>query len=79
MFIERASSKELNALKKFLPYKSLMLAKVKGRTGVYAAISGDEQRGKELRKPRQSVLDKLREPASATSPKHSARLKEMEL
>ena len=79
LFVERASSKELTALKRFLPYKSLALAKVKGRNGVFAAISGDESRGKELRKPRQSVLDKLQEPALKTAPKRSARLKEMEL
>ena len=78
-FLARASSNDLTALQKFLPFKSLALTAMKDRKGVFAVIAGDENRDKKLREPRASVLAKLQKPLPETSPNHSAKSREPEL
>lgn len=78
-FMFRASSEDVTALKKFIPYKTLSLTKLKSRKGVFAVISGDENRSQKLREPRQSVLAKLKEHSPATPQKKPAKIKETEI
>ena len=72
-FLARASSDDLTALQKFLPFKSLTL------TTMNAVIAGDENRDKKLREPRPSVLEKLQKPLPETSPNNSAKSRDPEL
>ena len=78
-FLARAGSKDLEVLQKFFPFKSLALTTMKDRKGVFAVISGDENRDKKLREPRLSVMAKLEKPLSATSPNNSAKSHDAEL
>ena len=72
-FLMRASSRDTTALQRFLPFKSLALTTMKDRNGVFAVIAGDEKRDRKLREPRPSVLAKLQNTPSATTPKYSAK------
>ena len=78
-FLARASSNDLTALQKFLPFKSLTLTTMKDRKDVFAVIAGDENRDKKLREPRPSVLEKLQKPLPETSPNNSAKSRDPEL
>ena len=55
-----------------LPYKSLHLSSVKDRFGIYALIDKNENRDKNIRKPRASVRKQLSETKQAVSPKRAA-------
>ena len=59
-FLERASTKDLDSLKRLLPFQSLSLASAKDRTGTFAFIGKDENRAQELRPARASVRDGLK-------------------
>ena len=78
-FVARAKPQDLTAFRKMFPYKSFVLTTMNERKGVFAAISGDEDRNKKLREPRASVMKKLREPSSETQPNYSAKLPDMEM
>ena len=78
-FLARSNSRDLTMLQKFLPYKSLTLTTMKDRKGVFAVISGEEKRDRKLREPRPSVLEKLQNAPATTSPKHSAKSRDMEI
>ena len=55
-----------------LPYKSLHLSSVKDRFGIYALIDKNENRDKNIRKPRASIRKQLSETKQAASPKKAA-------
>ena len=77
-FLNRAKDKDRDKLMKLLPFNLLALTSLGDRKGIYAIISKDEDRKQPLRKARQSVLKKLKEPqpVKALAPKKS---KDMEL
>lgn len=80
-FMHRARSKDTERLAAMLPFASLALTTLKDRTGVYAIISGEEDRNKPLQKRRPSVRNRLNaqtsQPALSTAPAQ-ARKKEPE-
>ena len=77
-FVARAGSRDMTALQRFFPFKSLTLTTMKDRKGVFAVIAGDENRKKKLREPRQSVIAKLQE-APADTKKKTEKKKEQSL
>ena len=71
-FLARAKPKDTDRLMAMLPFKSLALSGVEGRSGTFALISQDENRFQKLVLRRPSVRDKLQEksgaPAASRSP-----------
>ena len=67
-----ASSRDTDQLLAMLPYKSLHLSSVKDRFGIYALVDKNENRDKNIRKPRASVRKQLSETKQAASPKKAA-------
>ena len=79
-FTKLASSRDMDQLLAMLPYKSLHLSSVKDRFGIYALIDKNENRDKNIRKPRASVRKQLSETKQAASPKkEAARSKQHEM
>ena len=79
-FVQIASSKDTDRLFSMLPYKSLCFTGMKDRHGLYAVIGKDENRDKEVRRPRASILRQLSETKQAqASKKAPARTKKNEL
>lgn len=79
-FTKLASSRDTDQLLAMLPYKSLHLSSVKDRFGIYALIDKNENRDKNIRKPRASVRKQLSETKQAASPiKAAARRKQYEM
>ena len=78
-FILRASSQDTAVLQRFLPFKSLALTTMKDRKGVFAVISGEENRNRKLREPRPSVLAKLQTAAQKNAPNYSAKSRDREI
>ena len=79
-FTKLASSWDTDQLLAMLPYKSLHLSSVKDRFGIYALIDKNENRDKNIRKPRASVRKQLSETKQAASPKkEAARSKQHEM
>ena len=79
-FTQIASSKDTDRLFSMLPYKSLFFTGIKDRHGIYAMISKDENRDKEVRRPRASIRKQLSENKQAqASKKAPARTKKNEL
>lgn len=76
-FMARASSQDVDALSKLLPFKSLTLSQLNDRKGIYAMIAADEDRSKPLRRP--SVRSKLDKSDTPPKPKAPKKKKEMEL
>lgn len=58
-FMQIASSKDTDRLFSMLPYKTLSFSTLKDRHGVYALIGKDENRDKDIRKPRPSIRAQL--------------------
>ena len=71
-FTKLASSRDTDRLIAMLPYKSLHLSGVKDRFGIYALVDKNENRDKNIRKPRASVRKQLSETKQAASPKKAA-------
>lgn len=71
-FIKLASSRDTDQLLAMLPYKSLHLSSVKDRFGIYALVDKNENRDKNIPKPRASVRKQLYETKQAASPKKAA-------
>ena len=71
-FTKLASSRDTDQLLAMLPYKSLHLSSVKDRFGIYALIDKNENRDKNIRKPRASIRKQLSETKQAASPKKAA-------
>lgn len=79
-FVQIASSKDTDRLFSMLPYKSLCFTGIKDRHGLYAVIGKDENRDKEVRRPRASIRRQLSETKQAQAPKKApARTKKNEL
>ena len=75
-----ASTKDNDRLFAMLPYKSLCFTGMKDRHGLYAVIGKDENRDKEVRRPRASIRRQLSETKQAQAPqKAPARTKKNEL
>ena len=71
-FTKLASSRDTDQLLAMLPYKSLHLSSVKDRFGIYALVDKNENRDKNIRKPRASVRKQLSETKQTASPKNAA-------
>ncbi len=79
-FTQIASSKDTDRLFSMLPYKSLAFTGMKDRRGIYAVIGKDENRDKEVRRPRASIRRQLSENKQAQAPKKApARTEKNEL
>ena len=78
-FMQLTSSRNTERLAAMLPYKSLVLSSLKDRHGVYAQINKDENRDREIKKPRQSIRAQLKTDKAKTAPKKAAKTKNHEL
>ena len=68
-FLNRAGSKDHDRLMNLLPFRSLALTGMKGLPGTYATILASEDRSKELRQPRPSVREHLKQEPKQAAPK----------
>ena len=68
-FLNRAGSKDHDRLMNLLPFRSLSFTGMKGLPGTYATILGSEDRSKELRQPRPSVREHLKQEPKQAAPK----------
>ena len=71
-FLRLATDKDMERLFSMLPYKSLSFSAMEGRHGVYALISKDENRDRDIRKPRPSLRAQLKAYKAKTAPKKAA-------
>ena len=71
-FERLASTKDTERLFSMLPYKTLAFSQIKNSYGTYALIGKDENRDKEVRKPRPSVRAQLAQDKKRTVPKKAA-------
>ena len=71
-FLRLATDKDMERLFSMLPYKSLSFSAMEGRHGVYALISKDENRDRDIRKPRPSLRAQLKVDKAKTAPKKAA-------
>ena len=71
-FERLASTKDTERLFSMLPYKTLSFSQIKDRHGTYALIGKDENRDREIRKPRPSVRAQLAQDKKRTAPKKAA-------
>lgn len=60
-FLARAKTRDMNRLMAMLPFQSLSLSTLEGRTGIYALISKDENRFQKLILRKPSVRKQLQE------------------
>lgn len=72
-FMQLASTKDTDRLFAMLPYTTLSFTKIENRHGTYAMIRADENRNKELRKPRPSIRAQLAADRKTAAPKKTAR------
>ena len=68
-FLNRAGSKDHDRLMNLLPFRSLSFTGMKGLPGTYATILASEDRSKELRQPRPSVREHLKQEPKQAAPK----------
>lgn len=68
-FERLASTKDTERLFSMLPYKTLAFSQMKNSYGTYALIGKDENRDREVRKPRPSVRAQLTQEKKRTAPK----------
>lgn len=71
-FTQIATTKDTDRLFSMLPYKTLSFSQIKDRHGTYALIGKDENRDREIRKPRPSVRAQLAQEKKRTAPKKAA-------
>ena len=71
-FERLASTKDTERLFSMLPYKTLAFSQIKNSFGTYALIGKDENRDREVRKPRPSIRAQLVQDAKKTAPKKTA-------
>ena len=74
-FLNRAGSKDHDRLMNLLPFRSLAFTGMKGLPGTYATILASEDRSKELRQPRFSVREHLKQEPKQAAPKAPAHKK----
>jgi len=75
-FERLASTKDTERLFSMLPYKTLSFSQIKDRHGTYALIGKDENRDRQIRKPRPSVRAQLAQDKKRTAPKKAAKKKD---
>ena len=68
-FLNRAGSKDHDRLMNLLPFRSLSFTGMKGLPGTYATILANEDRSKELRQPRPSGREHLKQEPKQAAPK----------
>lgn len=78
-FTQLASSKDTDRLLAMLPFKTLTLGNLKDRRGIYAMVAKDENRDKDIRKPRQSIRAQLAKDKEKATPKKVAKSKNHDL
>lgn len=71
-FMMLASSRDVDRLFSLLPYKTLTFSNLKDRHGTYALIGKDENRDKDIRKPRPSIRAQLAADKEKAAPKKAA-------
>ena len=71
-FERLASTKDTERLFSMLPYKSLAFSQIKNSFGTYVLIGRDENRDRQIRKPRPSIRAQLAQDAKKTAPKKTA-------
>ena len=71
-FMRLASTKDTERLFSMLPYKTLAFSQIKNSYGTYALIGKDENRDRQIRKPRPSVRAQLAQEKKRTTPKKAA-------
>lgn len=74
-FLDRAGSDACDRLMNLLPFRSLTFTGMKGLPGTYATILAGEDRTKELRQPRSSVREHLKQEPKQAAPKAPAHKK----
>ena len=74
-FLNRAGSKDHDRLMNLLPFRSLAFTSMKGLPGTYTTILASEDRSKELRQPRPSVREHLKQEPKQAAPKAPAHKK----
>ena len=67
-FLARAKDKDRDRMMDLLPFDSLTLSTLEGRKGIFAMISGDENRFQKLRLRKPSVLKKLHDAQEQVKP-----------
>lgn len=72
VFTRLASTKDTERLFSMLPYKTLSFSALKDQRGTYALIGKDENRDREIKKPRPSVRAQLAQDKKRTAPKKTA-------
>ena len=72
VFMQLAATKDIDRLFSMLPYKTLSFSKIEGRHGTYALIDKDENRDREIKKPRPSVRAQLKADKAKAAPKKAA-------
>lgn len=72
VFTRLASTKDTERLFSMLPYKTLSFSALKDQRGTYALIGKDENRDREVKKPRPSVRAQLAQDKKRTAPKKAA-------
>ena len=78
-FMMLASSKDMDRLAAMLPYKTLALTSLKDRHGFFAQISREENRDKDIRRPRPSIRAQLKQDKGKAAPKKAAKTKSHEM
>ena len=71
-FMRLASTKDTEHLFSMLPYKTLAFSQIKNSYGTYALIGKDENRDRQIKKPRPSVRAQLAQDKKRTAPKKAA-------
>ena len=71
-FMQLASTKDTDRLFSMLPYKTLSFSTMKDRHGTYALIDKDENRDRDIRKPRPSIRAQLAADKKKSAPKKAA-------
>lgn len=71
-FLMLASSRDTDRLFSMLPYQTLNFSTLNNRHGTYALIGKDENRDKDIRKPRPSIRAQLQADKAKAAPKKAA-------
>ena len=71
--------RDVNRLFSLLPYKTLTFSKIEGRHGIYALIDKNENRDRDIRKPRPSIRAQLAADKKKAAPKWAAKTKHHEM
>ena len=75
-FTQIATTKDTDRLFSMLPYKTLSFSQIKDRHGTYALIGKDENRDRQIRKPRPSVRAQLAQDKKKNRPEKGGGKKE---